>query len=253
MTHATGRELLAIEPSHPEPECPSLNGRPRRFTTLELDGDERAVRCRTGQGIVLLVLDAKRRFEPGRRCRVDGRPMRLLFPIDSLDPSRRVRLAKRLASVAREEAGDPVRIAERLGEQTDAIPPAPREPSPAARRLRDRLELVPPPAAEGATTAHRVALAKEGLEPVLAELVKRGEVIELDRGHLIAVSNYRRLARELRGPALSASPAEIATGWGCSHGRARAILDRMVRDGLLRRRQGRYEPSDGRAEGGDEE
>ncbi len=118
-----------------------------------------------------------------------------------------------------------------------AEPPVPAL-SPAARAL---LEEIRDREGEHAYDPLHLGEANDrGLSAVLRELAGAGEVLELERGHLISIPTYRRRRAMLRRMPPGFHSREAASVWGCSHGRARAVLARMVRDGLVRRVDGRF-------------
>ncbi len=115
--------------------------------------------------------------------------------------------------------------------------------SPAARSLLEEIRT-----REGLndqTPVHRAEVKERGLLNVLGELVAADEVLELERGHLIARTTYRECFHLLCGHAPGFDSRFVATLWACSHGRSRSVLARMVRDGLVLRAEGRYAVAEG--------
>ncbi len=107
--------------------------------------------------------------------------------------------------------------------------------SPAARALiteireRDARPDVSPP--------HHAQLTRRGLSGVVDELVRAGAVLVLERGHVVATSAYLRSLSMLESLPPRFHSRDAADLWQCSHGRARAMLARMVRDGLVHRHE----------------
>jgi hypothetical protein len=110
--------------------------------------------------------------------------------------------------------------------------------SPAARALiadiRDR------DARSDVQAPHLAHLTKQGLAAVLDELIRSGEALVLEHGHVLATSTYLRHLGMLESLPAGFHSRDAAALWGCSHGRARATLARMVRDGLVHRSDGAF-------------
>ncbi len=235
-----GTDLLALEPDGGRFERPPrLSGRLRRRGTLATDRWAVPVRFARHDGLLRLAVDSRVAFDPGERCRLDGEPLYLLAALDALDPSSRRRLARLLVDTRSSDPGD---LAQRIVRSLCGGRPVHDRASPAARVLREelrRLEYDDPGA------LHARAMQSSGRGPIVGELVDRGEVLELDGGYLVERAAYESRARAL--PA-SFSSRDVARRWGCSHGRARALLARMIVDGRVERCGGTFV----RPEGDDE-
>lgn len=227
-----GTDLLALEPAAGRfARPPRLSGRLRRRGTLATDRWSVRVRFARHDGLFRLVSDTPVAFDPGEAGRLDGQQLRLLVALDALDPSSRRRVARLLVDA---RWSNPTDLAERIVDSLSGGRRALDQASPAARSLLDefrRLEREDPQA------LHVQAMQSSGRAPIVRELVERGEVVELDGGYLLERDAYDARARSLPD---AFSSNEAARRWGCSHGRARAILDRMVADGRVHRRGGTY-------------
>lgn len=227
-----GTDLLALEPDAGRfVRPPRLSGRLRRRGTLVTDRWSVPVRFARHDGLFHLVSDTPVAFEPGEGGRLDGQPLSLLVALDALDPSRRRRVARLLVDTRWNDATD---LAQRIARSLSGGRRALDQASPAARSLLDefrRLEQEDPQA------LHVQAMQSSGRAPIVRELVERGEVVELEGGYLLELDAYEARARSLPG---TFSSIAAARRWGCSHGRARAILDRMVVDGRVHRHGGTY-------------
>lgn len=232
-----GTDLLALEPGGGRFERPPrLSGRLRRRGTLATDRWTLPVRFARHDGLLRLAVDTRVTIDPGERCRLDGEPLYLLAALDALDPSSRRRVARLLVDTP---WSDPTDLAQRIVRSLCGGRPARDEASPAARALHEdlrRLEHDDPSA------LHAQAMQSSGRGPIVRELVDRGEVLELDGGYLVERATYESRARAL--PA-SFSSRDAARRWGCSHGRARALLARMVVDGRVERCGGTFVRSEG--------
>lgn len=266
LTH--GREVLGVALDAERLEDQTLRGRLSRSADVILAGSRHRVRFALGRATVRLRFERPVSVRDLPELELDGRRFALVLALDSLDPSRRAYLARRLH-------GDPVdgaaplrdRICAILGvpnatevapsdalvapatpaaHSVDAPGPGPTRErlSPAARALSDRLEEAE---ASGAFDAlHLAALAKRGLESVAAELVDAGLVVPLEKGHVIGVEGMRAKRQSLRAHPDTFNSREVAAEWGCSHGRARAILGRLVQEGFLEKTGEGYEVTENR-------
>ncbi len=113
---------------------------------------------------------------------------------------------------------------------------APTGLSPAARALI--AEIRDHDARSDIQAPHLAQFTKRGLASVLDELVRSQAALVLEHGHVLATSTYLRYLSMLESLPPGFQSRDAAGLWGCSHGRARATLARMVRDGLVHRSQG---------------
>lgn len=227
-----GTDLLALEAGAGRLERPPrLSGRLRRRGTLNGDRWTVSVRFARHDGVLRLVSDEPVSFDPGERCRLDGEPLRLLAALDALDPSSRRRVARLLVDAPPNAPAD---LSQRIVSSFTAARRTRNEASPAARAL---LVDVRRYEREQPGELHVQSLASSGRAPIMRELVERGDVFELDGGYLVDRETYEARARAL--PA-SLTSRDAARRWGCSHGRARAILRRMAIDGRVRRSGSAY-------------
>ena len=269
-----GREILALDPTARVVRTPRLGSKPRARAVVTSSGEPTSVRCIAGEGAVVIVLDSAERIEPGRSWLLDGRPFLLLFAIDGLDASRRSRLARRLPVAvmeARTPTGSdaPVPSAASPGEAHAALLPEdvrrlarrlvafafgndePNEGtqkpglSPAALALLEQLRRACAPESDAVSGAeasgivpHLSALQKRRLAPVVQELLRKELVLELAHGHLIDRATFVDLAQGVRSAGEPVSAPVAAARWGCSNGRARAILDRMAQEKMVEQAQG---------------
>lgn len=233
----TGREILASFGEDVPRRVPSLSGRLERTCTVVVAGMPLPARCRTGPDAVRLRVDAPILFEPGAQATVDGRPVRLLAVLDSLDPSARTRLRRTL------ERGELPRSESNAGgapcartEPRDEPPGRRGALSPAARalvkELVDRERRAP-------EELHARRIDESGRSQILAELVRAGVVVKLAGGRLIAREALLDKVDDLRR-AGSITSRDAAERWGCSHGRAKAVLRALEHQARLRRRGSFY-------------
>jgi hypothetical protein len=212
---------------------PRLGGTPRRRARLELG--EVTCRARYDERDSLLLIAAERPVSaaPGMRCALSGEAIRIVVVLDSLDPSRRAHLARRLGGT---RFRDPAELVAAARDALNGITARATETlSPAARGLRAQL------AARAHDGANLAALKRDGLLDVADELEREGALLRLEHGHVVERRVYDRLTQWVRERGGDFSAKEIAAEWECSHGRARAILSRMAADGVLGRAGGRYE------------
>lgn len=223
-----GTSLLALEPDAGRFERPPrLSSRLRRRGTLSADRWTVAVRFARTDGLVTIAADEPVAFAPGESCRLDGEPLRLLVALDALDPSSRRRVARLLVDT---RWSNPTDLARRIAGSLSRERPVRDEASPAARALHDELRRLE---RDDPRALHTQAMRSSRRAPIVGELVERGDVFELDGGYLVERDTYESRARALPS---SFSSRDAARAWGCSHGRARAILARMVSDGRAHRR-----------------
>ncbi|MFP4114857.1 MAG: hypothetical protein ACOC0E_04910 [Spirochaetota bacterium] len=257
-----GRFILSVSQQTPGTvlERVRLGGVPRESARLVLREDEYPVRVARRGPFLLIRSDRPITFVPPEDAHLAGAPVALIAALDGVDASGRAHIARRLAGLRTDDPDTMARAAyDSLpatetggsGGPTSGSPPgaapgrdegggAPPALSPAARALRDELR------AGGAP--HLTPLRKRGLAPAVDELVRAEYLFVLERGHVIESRAYRRLAAALPGRRDSFGSRDAAARWGCTHGRARAILGRMVADGLLRREDGSYLVNDDDAE-----
>lgn len=221
-----GCEILAVarDARFSDGRAPRMTDSPREPGAVEADGVRVGVRYElTGRWVHIVFPTARRAAcelvlvtPTGERVPVDG-----IAALDALDRQRRRRLSSVLASLpdrSTEDLSRAVRAAlVRVGDGRSGL-------SPAARALLKEMLAADE---RDAAVLHSVALLKRGREPIVRELVDAGLVIALEHGHLIPRERYERLVAAER----PASPAEAAEVWGCSRGRARAILRLMGHDG----------------------
>lgn len=232
MSPTKGTDLLAVEPAAgPFARPPRLSGRLRRRGTLAADRWVVDVRYARHGGVLRLVCDSPVSFEPGESCRLDGEPIHLLVALDALDPSSRRRAARLIADTG---WNDPNELARRIAGSPAGSRSVRDYSSPAARALLEELRRLEH---DDPRELHTAAMEASGRAPIVGELVDRGEILKLDGGYLVERATYESRARALPP---SFSSREAAERWGCSHGRARAILGRMADEGRVHRRGGTF-------------
>lgn len=222
-----GREMLGLlvgASRTTDGNAPRFDGVPRREGRVETDGRRVDARYeRSGPWVRVVLAEAV--AVGAEALLVDDRGVRhdvaMLAAIDGATPAQRRRLARLLAALDAQPVDEVVQAVRAVLERER---PSHAGLSPAARRLLAEMMQADE---SDATVLHAVALLKQGREPMVRELVAAGLVLELEHGHLIPRDRYDRLLASRRPD----SPADAADAWGCSRGRARAILRRMTHDG----------------------
>ena len=236
QTRTNGREILALyADAQGIATRPRLSGRFPGRGTLECGQQTHLVRVADRGAFLLIRSDGSVRFVPGEVCSLDGRAVRLLRSLDGLDPSRRAHLSRKLSGVSLDDAESLLSLVASQSDTTDALddPGGETRPaSPAARALLESIRAASRPGGD-ASQAHLTPVRKRGLGDVVDELIDAGSVVELENGHLIDSESLIELAGTLREGPVDFRGA--ARRWGCSNGRARAILHRMLLEELVRR------------------
>ena len=230
-----GRELLAMRSG--SGSLGDVSADPRRRTTVVI-GDRRIGARYSGDGpIVRLLLDEPITLSRMPGCEINGEALQFLICLDSLDRSRRTYLTRKLADLPTD---DPEALRDALTTMLSGSRPQeakmPLRLSPAARRLLDEFDSSEE--TNSALQLHLTPLRKRGLDPIVEELAGVGAVLTLENGHVIGADAYRRRVESIRSFEDGFTSQDAAVRWGCSHGRARAILGQIVRDGRVLRREG---------------
>ncbi|MFW6312416.1 MAG: hypothetical protein ACOC2N_00845 [Spirochaetota bacterium] len=238
MNLRRGRELLAVRAGVDRIVSGVLPARPsvRASTTI---GDRNVdVRFSVSDGLVRIRFEHPVAIERVAGCEIGGEALMFLLAIDDLDRSRRTYLARKLSG---QRCDDKASLRDRLESLFEPSEQDVSHLSPAARSLDSRMQELE--FADGAAELHIAALRKRGLEAIAQELVEADLVVPLEKGHVIGRAALDRRREQLDSLGESFQSRDAAALWGCSHGRARAILAQMLRDGTLERTEEGFAPS----------
>lgn len=225
-----GREFLGVKAGMDRLAHAAMPARPSARAVAKIGDREVRVRFSMSDGLVRMKFDHPVAIDRVSGCEIDGDPVRLLLALDDLDSSRRAYLVRKLSG---QRCDDAVSLRERLESLLSTDNSVVSELSPAARSLERQMEELE--FSGGWGDLHIAALRKRGLEAIAMELVGADLVVPLEKGHLIGRRSLDRRREELDSLGESFQSRDAATIWGCSHGRARAILAQMLRDGSLER------------------
>lgn len=238
MNLRRGRELLAVRAGVDRIASGVLPVRPSlRASTMIGDRNE-DVRFSVSDDLVRIRFARPVAVERAAGCEIDGEALRFLLAIDDLDGSRRTYLARKLSG---QRCDDTVSFRERLESLLKPADSDASHLSPAARSLDRQLQELE--LSGGSAELHIAALRKRGLEAIAQELVEADLVVPMEKGHLIGRTALDRRREQLDSLGENFQSRDAAALWGCSHGRARAILAQMLREGTLERTEEGFAPS----------
>lgn len=237
MNLRRGRELLGVRPGIDRLSRAAVPARPSVRGSAKLGDRSVTVRFSMSDELVRMKCEHPVAVDRVAGCEIDGMHIRFLLALDDLDGSRRAYLARKLPG---ERCDDVVSLRERLESLLTTGDSSERALSPAARSLARQIHELE--FAGGTAELHIAALRKRGLEAVATELVAAELVVPMEKGHVIGRAALDRRREELDSLGASFQSRDAAVLWGCSHGRARAMLAQMLHDGTLERTDEGYAP-----------
>lgn len=237
MNLRRGRELLGVRAGIDLLADAVLPARPSVRASAKLGDRQVAVRFSMNDALVRMKFEHPVAVDRVAGCEIDGDPLRFLLALDDLDSSRRAYLARKLSG---QRCDDAVLLRKQVEALLDTGDSVVSDLSPAARALdrqMDELEF-----SGGSAELHIAALRKRGLEAIAMELAAADLVVPMEKGHVIGRRALDRRREELDALGESFQSRDAAALWGCSHGRARAVLAQMLRDEMLERTDEGFAP-----------
>ena len=225
-----GREILGVRAGIDRLEGAVLPARPSARASARIDDRSVAVRFSASDELVRVKFEHPVAVERITGCEIDGTRLRFLLALDDLDSSRRTYLARKLPGQVCDDAAS---LRERLNLLLRPGDSSVPDLSPAARSLDRQVQELE--FSGGSAELHIAALRKRGLEAIATELSAAGLLVPMEKGHVIGRAALDRRREELERLDERFESRDAATLWACSHGRARAIISEMLRDGTLER------------------
>ncbi len=233
-----GRELLGVKAGIDLLADTVLPARPSIRTSATIADRNVPVRISTRDGLARMRFRHPVAIDRVAGCEVDGDRLRFLLALDDLDSSRRAYLVRKLSG---QRCDDPALLREGFESLFRTDEPAVSELSPAARSLEREMQDLE--FSGGSGELHIAVLRKRGLEAIAMELAAAELVVAMEKGHVIGRAALDRRREALDSLGESFQSRDAAALWGCSHGRARALLAQMLRDGSLERTDEGFVPS----------
>ncbi|MEE8440356.1 MAG: hypothetical protein V3S41_01445 [Spirochaetia bacterium] len=243
-----GRDLLLVDSTPTKTDVNArLPPRPKRVTDERLwipvgDDDDNIVGpvyrvgVRISEPLIRVRVDKRMRFVPEMTVVVGKFRYRILGKLDGLDSSSRRRLEKMIQGSHGEALQSPVLFPEstraarsepRSEPQTDSLPPA-------ARTILTTINR------EALGESHVVTFQRRGAASLLGLLEERGLIRILPSGQIVSASRYEAVCDTLIKSELELDSRGAAKLWNTSVGMAGALLDQLVRDGLVDKVSARY-------------
>ena len=244
----SGRDLLLVDSTAGKTDISArLPPRPKRVTDerlwIPISGDDQRVAgpiyrvgVRDSGPLIRVRAEKTVRFVPEMTVVVGNHRFRILGGLDGLDPSRLRRLEKMIQGSRGEalksqalfpEPAGAVRSEPQSEPQSEPLPPA-------ARTILATIER------DVLGGSHVVTFERRGAAPLLGLLEERGLIRILPSGQIISASRYQELCDTLVESALELDPKQAAKLWNASVGMAGALLDQLVRDGVVDKVSARY-------------